>query len=108
MFRRSAGNPQRPDALERVERATRRRFGLAPGDLVIVAEQPPARPGHPPVETVALFRSGPARHRFRVFPPAAEVGPDDLPPTRPEPSLIGDGGADCCRTADCRRTRSRR
>ena len=76
-LRKSPGQLQ---ALERIRDWTRERFSLKGEDTLLVTEVACALPGCPPLETVVAFwTEGNRRHHFKVFKPAAEVVPDDLP-----------------------------
>lgn len=84
-------------AIERIGGWTRARFGLAPDDVVMVAEVACSLPGCPPLETVAVFWSGGRRHQFKLFKPPGQVAEDDLPYAWLKQSLQADeGGFDCC------------
>jgi hypothetical protein len=91
-------NSVRPDVaeLERVEALVRDRFTLGSGELVIVSEDELRDKGLPKAATTALFWAGGARHRIRVFKPAAEVTERDLPATWLRAALLDDGAAECC------------
>ncbi len=84
------------EAVERVKEWTRRRFSLAPSDVVLVSEAPAALPGFPPFETLVAFWSGDgARRHFRAFKRADEIGEDDLPPAWMKDALAADEGIEC-------------
>lgn len=95
-FRRSGAELE---ALGRIRGWTRARFGLDAGAAILVAEVACALPGCPPLETVVAFWSAPdRRHHFKVFKPAAQVGPDDLPYAWMKDALRvpADAPMDCC------------
>jgi hypothetical protein len=76
----SNSHAQRAEPLERIRNWTRERFGLATDDALLVTEVACAVPGCPPLETVVAFwTGGDRRHHFKVFKPAAQVEPSDLP-----------------------------
>ena len=88
-----------PEALERVRAWTRERFSLSGREAVLATEVACSVPGCPPIETVVAFWSlDRQRHHFKVFKPAAEVTPDDLPYAWMKRSLaLPEGyGCDCC------------
>lgn len=97
------GSFSKPDAssapLERVRAWTQERFALAPDEPVLATQLACGVPGCPPVETVVAFwtRDG-QRHHFKVFKPAADVTPDDLPYAWMKRALaVPEGaGCDCC------------
>jgi hypothetical protein len=85
-------------AVRRVKAWTRERFSLADADTVMASEVACSVPGCPPIETVIAFWIGDKRHRFKVFKPVADVGPDDLPPAWMK-NALGEADAidcDCC------------
>jgi nitrate reductase delta subunit len=68
------------DALARIRGWTRARFSLPADAMILVSERACAIPGGPPVETLVGFWTGAeTRHHFRIFKPALEIAPDDLP-----------------------------
>jgi hypothetical protein len=86
-------------ALERVAEQTRKRFKLAPEDVVFVAELACVIPGCPPLDTVVVFwTGGGVRHRFRIFKPVVQVTEEDLPYVWLMRSLAATEGfdGDCC------------
>ena len=95
-LRRSQADLQ---ALELVRDLTRERFKLEPQDVVLVTEIACAVPGCPPLETVVAFwTQGDLRHHFKVFKPAVQVTPDDLPYSWMKAGLAVAPGfsCDCC------------
>ena len=86
-------------SLDRIEAWTRERFTLGDDAVVMVTQVACAMPGCPPLETVVAFWTAPdARHHFKVFKPAPDVSPDDVPFAWMRASLrVADGeGCDCC------------
>lgn len=97
MFTRRVPLPADPDALDRVEALVRARYRVAEEDIVLVSEEPGRAPGLPPRMTTILFWQGrEARHRLRVFKPAAEVAAADLPEGWLKKALLDEGEGDCC------------
>jgi hypothetical protein len=89
-------SPQRAAAAERLKEWTRRRFGLAPDDVISVAQIECAVPGCPPLETVVSFwAGGETRYHFKVFKPLEQLAEDDLPPAWFMPALAVPEGAEC-------------
>ncbi len=92
-------SPAQHAALERVRAWTRERFSLADEVPMMVSELACTLPGCPPRETVVAFwttQDGQERrHHFKVFKPAAEVVPDDLPPAWLKDALVIPPGGDC-------------
>lgn len=99
MFRRFS-NPGAPaPGTERISAWTRERFRLDAGDTIDVTELASTLPGCPPLETVVAFWTADGqRHHFKVFKPADQVLPDDLPPAWMKPALAVPYGysCDCC------------
>ena len=89
---------EQAEALVRVEGWVRERFGLAPDAVVSVSELACRLPGCPPLETVVTFWEGTARHHFKMFKRAHEVGFDDLPFAWLKDTLVlPEGfGCECC------------
>ena len=88
--------PAQQAALERVRAWTRERFALADDVPLMVSELACSLPGCPPRETVVAFwTSQDRRHHFKVFKPAAEVVPGDLPPAWLKDALVIPPGGDC-------------
>jgi nitrate reductase delta subunit len=85
-------------AIDRVRQWARERFGLPPDAAIMVAQLACALPGCPPVETVIAFWSEERRHHFKVFKPAADIAPDDLPPAWMKQALAvpDDFECECC------------
>jgi hypothetical protein len=95
-FRKSATQLQ---ALERIRDWTRERFSLDADAALLVTEVACSQPGCPPLETVVAFwTEGDKRHHFKIFKPAAEVSPDDLPYSWMKDGLAVPEGfsCDCC------------
>ena len=93
---RSADRPQVAD-LERIEALVRARFGVGGDDIVLITQEPGRDPGMPESMTTILFWTGrQTRHRLRLFKPAADVRPADLPPSWLRGALVDDGESDCC------------
>jgi nitrate reductase delta subunit len=68
------------EALARLAAWTRARFSLAPQETVLATELACTVSGCPPLETVVAFWTADGqRHHFKIFKPAAQVMPDDLP-----------------------------
>ena len=92
-------SPAQHAALERVRAWTRERFSLADDVPMLVSELACTLAGCPPRETVVAFwttQDGQdRRHHFKVFKPAAEVVPDDLPPAWLKDALVIPPGGDC-------------
>jgi hypothetical protein len=73
-------NTEQLQGIDRVRDWTRERFGLGADTPLLVTEVACALPGCPPLETVVAFwTEGNLRHHFKIFKPAAEVVPGDLP-----------------------------
>ena len=93
---------KRPDqllALEQVRGWTRKRFRLGPDDAILVTEIACTVPGCPPLETVVAFwTGGDRRHHFKVFKPAVQVLPADLPYAWMKDGLAASDGmaCECC------------
>lgn len=95
-FRKSAAQLQ---ALDRIRDWTRERFSLDGDATLLVTEVACSQPGCPPLETVVAFwTEGNRRHQFKVFKPAAEVLPQDLPYAWMKDGLVVPEGfsCDCC------------
>jgi hypothetical protein len=89
---------ERSRAIARVREYARQRFHLSGDDTVTVAELACALPGCPPLETIITFWIGEQRHHLKLFKPATEVIPDDLPPGwyRSALAVNSDFEGDCC------------
>ena len=86
-------------ALDRIRDWTRERFSLDPDSVMLVTEVACAVPGCPPLETVVAFwTEGNRRHHFKIFKPAADVTPGDLPYAWMKDGLVVPDGysCDCC------------
>lgn len=89
-------NAERIQALGRVKAWTRSRFALPDAATILVSEMACALPGCPPLETHVLFLPpNGKRHHFKVFKPAVEVVPDDLPYAWLKDTLALPEGAGC-------------
>lgn len=95
---RAPSGAARAEAVERVQDWTRERFGLAPGDTIVVTQAAGKLPGFPPWETVVGFWTAEGvRHHYRVFKAVEDVAPADLPPAWMREALAWDGfDCDCC------------
>jgi hypothetical protein len=84
-------------ALDRIRDWTRERFGLNGDDTLLVTEVACQLPGCPPLETVVAFwtEAGQRRHHFKVFKPAAQVLPEDLPYSWMKDGLVEPEGFAC-------------
>ena len=99
MFGTFRGDEAKRLGLERVRAWTRERFSLPDDAALLVTELACGLPGCPPLETAVAFWSAPdRRHHFKVFKPAAQVTPDDLPYAwlRDAMRVPDDFSADCC------------
>jgi nitrate reductase delta subunit len=94
--RKAAGQLQ---AIDQVAEAVRRRYALPEESVVSVSELACGLPGCPPLETVVLFwPPDGVRHRIKIFKPAHEVSPDDMPAPWLRRALVSPEGEenDCC------------
>ena len=83
-------------AVRRLMGWTRERFDLDAADTVLVEQKAPELPGFPPVETVIGFWTAPdVRHEFKLFKPATEIEPADLPPSWMKDRLLVEMTLDC-------------
>ena len=88
-----------PPALERIRHWTRERFQLQPEETILATELACTVPGCPPLETVVAFWNIEGqRHHFKIFKPADQVLPQDLPYAWMKRALaVPDGDScDCC------------
>jgi nitrate reductase delta subunit len=95
-LRKSAAQLQ---ALDQIRDWTRERFSLDADATLLVTEVACSQPGCPPLETVVAFwTEGDRRHQFKVFKPAGEVTPADLPYAWMKDGLAVPEGfsCDCC------------
>jgi hypothetical protein len=93
-FRKGPGHLE---AVERVKDWTRARFGLEPGETILLQESASSLPGFPPAETlVAFWTADGTRHHFRLFKAVEAVVDEDLPPTWMKDALAGDIACECC------------
>jgi nitrate reductase delta subunit len=89
-------NTEQLQGIDRVRDWTRERFGLSGDAPLLVTEVACALPGCPPLETVVAFWTGDnLRHHFKIFKPAAEVVPDDLPYAWMKDGLVVPDGFVC-------------
>jgi hypothetical protein len=99
VVRPSKNEPEHLEALARVREWTRERFKLSDASAILVTEVACGAPGCPPLETVVVFWTEAARrHQFKIFKPARDIVPADLPFAWLKDSLfIPEGfGYDCC------------
>jgi hypothetical protein len=97
MFARRGDAKAAVKELQRIEDLVRARFDLSPGQLVLVSEDRARLSGAPNRMTTILFWTAPdERHKLRIFKPAAQVAPADIPPRWLRGALMDDGAADCC------------
>ena len=103
MFRSLRRDSPATAACLAVEALARARFALDPAVHVVVDERATTLPGCPPWETLVDFWTdlpdgSTQRHHCKVFKPAVEVGPDDLPPGWMKSALAVQPGyaCDCC------------
>lgn len=98
MFGSFSKPPSAPAGLERIRDWTRERFSLGPDDAILATQVTCSVPGCPPLETVVAFWIGDQRHHFKVFKPADDVVPEDLPYAWMKRALAVPDGflCDCC------------
>ena len=96
MFRRLGPGKDTLEDISRVEVLVRERFRIGDSDLILVSQDPGARPGFPPHETNVIFWKNETRYRLKIFAPVSEVMDADLPVDWLLPSLEDTGDADCC------------
>ena len=98
MFAHVRKDPERLQAVDRVEQWTRERFGLPKEAAVSVAEVACTLPGCAPLETVVMFWIAEQRYQFKLFRPVADVVPGDLPYAWLKDALAVQEGAgwECC------------
>ena len=96
MFARLAPPKDALAQISRVESLVRARFRVPGPDLVLVSEDPGARPGFPPRETNVVFWKDETRYRLKIFAPVSRVTDKDLPIDWLLPALEDTGEADCC------------
>ena len=98
MFAHVRKDPERLQAVDRVEQWTRERFGLPNGAGVSVMEVACTLPGCAPLETVVMFWIAEQRYQFKLFKPMANVVAGDLPYAWLKDALAVQEGAgwECC------------
>jgi len=96
MFRRLGTVKNILEEISRVEGLVRERFRVLATDIVLVSQDPGAKPGFPPLETNVIFWKNETRYRLKIFTPVAEVGDADLPVAWLLPSLEDSGEGCCC------------
>src|SRR5262245_51115315 len=86
------------DAIARVTAWTRERFALSEETWIVVVQGASAIPGAPALETEVAFWTERGRHAFKLFKPANEVTPGDIPPAWLKDSLVEEHplGCPCC------------
>lgn len=96
MFRRLGPEKDTLGDITRVEVLVRNRFGVPASEIILVSQDPGAKPGFPPQETNVIFWKDRTRYRLKIFAPVAAVGETDIPVGWLLPSLEDNGDADCC------------
>lgn len=96
MFRRLGPAQDTLGDISRVEDLVRDRFHVPGNDIVLVSEDPGAKPGFPPKETNVIFWKGETRYRLKIFAPVSDVMAADLPIGWLLPSLEDTGEGGCC------------
>ncbi|WP_212524364.1 hypothetical protein [Actibacterium sp. MT2.3-13A] len=96
MFRRISITDQMLSAFDDIEGWLRSAYGLGERDIVLVSQDVPRTAGFPPEQTVIVFWRGEARYRIRIFKPAADVCPGDLPVGWLLAAFLDDGDGECC------------
>lgn len=96
MFRRLGPEKDTLADISRVEVLVRERFGIPESEIILVSQDPGAKPGFPPQETNVIFWKNQTRYRLKIFAPVATVGHADIPVGWLLPSLEDNGDADCC------------
>ena len=96
MFRRLGPVKDILEDISRVERLVRERFRVLATDIILVSQDPGAKPGFPLLETNVIFWKNETRYRLKIFTPVAEVGDADLPVAWLLPSLEDSGEGCCC------------
>ena len=82
--------------ISRVEGLIRERFRIEDSEVILVSEDPGAKPGFPPLETNVIFWKNDKRYRLKVFSPVSNVMGADIPISWLLPSLEDRGDGDCC------------
>ena len=96
MFRRLGPVKDILEDISRVERLVRERFRVLATDIILVSQDPGAKPGFPLLETNVIFWKNETRYRLKIFTAVAEVGNADLPVAWLLPSLEDSGEGCCC------------
>lgn len=96
MFRRLGPVKDILEDISRVEGLVRERFRVLATDIILVSQDPGAKPGFPLLETNVIFWKNETRYRLKIFTPVAEVGDADLPVAWLLPSLEDSGEGCCC------------
>ena len=96
MFRPIGASRNTLPDLVRVEQLVRDRYGVAMRDIVLVSEDPGAKPGYPAKETNIVFWKAGDRFRIRIFAPVSCVTAADLPVAWLLSAFRDNGDADCC------------
>ena len=96
MFRRFGPGNDILEDISRVENLVRERFRVEDTDIILVSEDPGAKPGYPPLETNVIFWKDDTRYRLKIFSPVSSVLGADLPIGWLLPSLEDNGEGDCC------------
>lgn len=96
MFRRLGAEQDTLDDLCRVEALVRDRFEVRESELILVSQDPGARPGFPPLETNVIFWKEDVRYKLKVFARVADVTASDIPVRWLLPALEDTGENECC------------
>jgi hypothetical protein len=96
MFRRFGPANDVLEDICRVEGLVRKRFRIEESEIILVSEDPGAKPGFPALETNVIFWRSDKRFRLKIFSPVSNVMATDLPVGWLLPSLEDNGDADCC------------
>ena len=96
MFRRFAPANDVLEDISRIEGLVRERFRIEDTEIILVSEDPGAKPGFPPLETNVIFWKHDKRYRVKIFSPVSNVMGTDLPLGWLLPSLEDNGEGDCC------------
>lgn len=96
MFRPIGASRNNLPDLMRVEQLVRERYDIGLREIVLVSEDPGAKPGYPALETNLVFWKSGDRFRLRIFAPVSRVTAADLPVAWLLPAFRDNGDADCC------------
>ncbi len=96
MFKRFGPGKDVLEDISRVEGLVRERFRVEDSEIILVSEDPGAKPGYPPLETNVIFWKDDTRYRLKIFSPVASVMGADLPIGWLLPALEDNGEGDCC------------